>query len=477
MTTEEYRQWAHRLVDWTADYYQHLGELPVKSQVKPGDILQQLPSSPPEAPEAMEAIWEDFQSVILPGITHWQHPGFMAYFPASASFPSLLAEMLTASLAAQCMIWDTSPAAAELEELAMNWFRDLLGLPPSWEGVIQSTASEATLCALLTARERATNFHANRHGLQGQPVFRVYASEQIHSSIEKGIKIAGLGSENFVRIGTDEQFALQPEFLEAAIQADLQAGFVPLCIIAGLGTTGSTAVDPLSEIAAIASRHGIWLHVDAAYAGSALLLEEYRPLIEGIELADSFVVNPHKWLLTHFDCSSYFVKDPAALRRTFEILPEYLKTAHDKEVNNYRDWGIPLGRRFRALKLWFVFRAYGRQGLQQMLRSHMSWARNLERKIGEHPDFKLLAPVTFNLLCFRYQPASVPPERWNDLNQAMLSWIQQQGRYYLSHTMLRGKYAIRLVAGNAQQQESDVQGAWNEVLQAAEACLPLYCFA
>lgn len=467
----EFREWGHKMVDWISDYYENIEEYPVKSQVAPGDIFKQIPDSAPASGESMDDIWNDFQKIILPGITHWQHPGFMAYFPANTSYPSLLAEMLTSALGAQCMIWDTSPAAAELEEQMMNWLGKLIGIPSSWSGSIQSTASEATLCAILSAREMATDFTVNQRGLQGHPHFRVYASKQIHSSIEKAVKIAGLGKENFVPIETDQNYAMKASALKAAIEEDLRQGNKPLCIVAGLGTTGSTAIDPVEEIAKIAAEYNIWLHIDAAYAGSVLILPEFQHLIRGIEQADSFVFNPHKWLMTNFDCSTYFVKDKGALIRTFEILPEYLKTNQDDQVNNYRDWGIPLGRRFRALKLWFVMRNFGVEGMQTILRNHITWAQEIGVEIEQHTDYEIMAPVPFNLICFRFAPTSVEPHSWSSLNKMIVDRIKSSGSLYLTHTVLAGQYTIRLVAGQPYQTKDNLTKAWKQIQQTATQCL------
>ena len=457
---DEFREWGHKFVDWIADYYQTVDQYPVKSQARPGEILRSIPATLPETSESMASIWSDFQSNIMPGMTHWQHPGFMAYFPANTSFPSILAEMLTAGLGAQCMIWDTSPAAAELEERMMQWLGQLLGIPATWSGTIQSTASEATLSAILSAREQVTDFAVNDRGLQGHPHLRIYASKQIHSSIEKAVKIAGLGKENFVAIPTDSDFAMDLEQLEEAILRDQNGGNVPTCIIVGLGTTGSTAVDPLKQIVALAQKHQIWVHIDAAYAGTAMMLQEYRHMIEGIELADSFVVNPHKWMMVNFDCSCYFVKDKSALVRTFEILPEYLKTDADQQVNNYRDWGIPLGRRFRALKLWFVMRNFGADQIRQTIRNHITWAQEIADEIRHHKDFELLAPVPFNLICFRFAPSGMNHQELNRLNQAIVERIKSSESLYVTHTVLSGIYTIRLVAGQTYMKRENLQFAW-----------------
>jgi len=466
---ESFRAQAHRVVDWMADYLASVEQYPVKSQVQPREIIVQLPQAPPVEGESMEAILADFERIIMPGITHWQSPHFMAYFPASTSYPSLLAEMLTATLGAQCMIWETSPAAAELEEQMMHWLGQLIGIPAHWSGVIQSTASDASLCAILSARERASQFAVNEKGLQGQPRYRVYGSSELHSSVEKDVKIAGLGSDNYVRIAVDEALAMRPEALRAAIEADRAQGHDPLMVVAALGTTSSTAIDPLAPIANLCAEYGLWLHVDAAYAGSALILPECQALLEGIEQADSFVFNPHKWLFTHFDCSAYFIKDKASLIRTFEITPEYLKTGMDSQVNNYRDWGVPLGRRFRALKLWFVMRSFGVERMQAILRQHIAWAQTLRQQIEAHPAFEVMAPSPFNLICFRYHPPGVDDEATLErLNRQILSQINASGELYLTHTRLHGRYVIRLVGGHTHLAWRHLQAAW-DLLQAVAA--------
>ncbi|GIV38852.1 MAG: aromatic-L-amino-acid decarboxylase [Thermonema sp.] len=461
MKINDFREHAHRLVDWMADYLEHIEQYPVKSKSKPGELLAQLPGKAPQKGEPFEAIFKDFQEKILPGITHWQHPSFFAYFPANASPPSVLAEMLMATLGVQGMVWETSPAATELEERVMQWLRDACGLPSHWHGVIQDTASTASLCAILSARERATGFQSNESGLYEQPRLRIYASEQTHSSIEKDVKIAGLGKSNLVYIPTDERYALRPDCLRQAIEEDLQRGYRPMMVVANIGTTGSTAIDPLADIAAIARQYDLWLHVDAAYAGTACLLPEHRYMIDGIEQADSYVFNPHKWMLTNFDCSAYYVSDKETLLRTFSILPEYLKTGLEGQVNNYRDWGIALGRRFRALKLWFVLRSYGIEGLQQILRRHIALARWFKICIEGHPEFELMAPVPLNLVCFRYHPQGVNDvEMLNKLNESLLQRLNAGGKLYMSHTKLQGQYVLRFVCGQTYVQEQHVQQAW-----------------
>ncbi len=450
-----------------ADYYENIEKYPVKSPVNPGDILSRLPEAPPAEGEPMETILKDFETDILPGITHWQSPDFFAYFPANSSYPSVLAEMLTATLGAQCMVWETSPAAAELEERMMQWLMQLTGIPASFDGVIQDTASTATLTSLLTAREQHSRFAINDKGFSGRERFRIYASQETHSSIEKAVKIAGFGKENLVKCAVREDFSMEPASLEEAIRRDLSRGYHPLAVVATLGTTGTTAIDPLKEITAIAKKYGLWVHVDAALAGSALILPEYRYMIEGIEEVDTFVFNAHKWLFTNFDCSAYFVKDKEALIRTFEILPEYLKTKTHGRVNDYRDWGIQLGRRFRALKLWFVLRNFGLRQIQEIIRKHSRPAQMCRQKVEETPGFELLAPVPLNTVCFRYHPAGRDEETLNRLNGELLDKLNSSGKVYFTHTRLHGKFTIRFVVGQTYTREEHVNRAWSLITRLA----------
>ena len=469
----EFRTHAHEIVDWIADYLEGIERYPVMAQVQPGEIRERIPSSPPTLGESFDVLMKDFTSDILPGITHWQHPSFFAYFQANSSPPSLYAEMLTAALGAQCMSWVTSPAAAELEERMMQWLREMLGLPAAWDGVIQDTGSTSTLCAILTAREAHSRHEINRRGFTHADHFVVYCSSEAHSSIEKAVRIAGIGRENLRRIGVDEKFSMRPELLEDAIRQDAVAGLVPLCVIDALGTTGSLAVDPLEAVGAVAKRHGLWLHVDAAYAGTALVLPEFRHLLKGIEFADSFVVNPHKWMFTNFDCSAYFVRDRNVLIRTFEILPEYLKTRETQQVNNYRDWGIQLGRRFRALKLWFVIRTYGVEGIQSRVRNHIAMAQELAEVIRKERDFEILAPVWCNVICFRYCPdPSLERERVNALNIALMDRLNASGLLYLTHTKLEGKTTLRLVIGQTSVDRRHLTSAWATILRVARERVP-----
>jgi len=423
--------------------------------------------SPPHEGEPFAALFDDFRELIVPGMTHWNHPGWFAYFPGNNSAPSILAEMLTAAMGAQCMSWATSPAATELEQVAMDWLRQMIGLPEEYVGVIQDTASTATLVALLSARERATDGASGRQGMEGGPGLTVYASAEAHSSIDKGVKLAGYGLDRLRRIPGDEAFALDPAALERAIQEDVASGLTPACVVASIGTTSSTAVDPVPVVAAICRRYGVWLHVDAAYAGSAAIVPELRGYFAGMDLADSVVLNPHKWLLTNFDCTAYYVRDRDALLSTFSLTPEYLRTAHDADVVNYRDWGIQLGRRFRALKLWFVIRSYGVEGLRAVIRRHVGLAAELAGWVDRAPDFERMAPAPFGLVCFRYQPAGKSEQELDGMNQRLLAEVNATRRVFLTHTRLGGRYVIRMAIGQRATEREHVVQAWELVREAA----------
>ncbi len=472
MTPEEFRAHAHAAVDWMADYFAGVGGRPIVPAVRPGELRSNLPARAPEAGEPFERIAADFERLIVPGMTHWNHPGWFGYFPANNSPPSVLAEMLAATIGAQCMSWQTSPAATELEQVVMHWLGDLLGLPDSFTGVIQDTASTATLVALLSARERATGFAAGTAGLRGAPPLAVYASAEAHSSVPKAVKLSGIGHDLLRTIPVDRDYAMRPVALAAAIEGDLAHGIRPACVVATVGTTSSTAVDPLGAVGELCARHRIWLHVDAAYAGTAAILPERRWILEGIERADSLVVNPHKWLLTNFDCSAYYVRDVETLVRTFSTAPEYLRTAHDADAANFRDWGIQLGRRFRALKLWFVLRSYGVEGLQAMLRGHIALAAEFRAWAEAEPGFEVLAPSPFGLVCFRHVPAGMAADAADAHNRALLERVNRSGRVFLTHTALGGRYAIRLAVGQRTTARADVERAWLEVRAAARALTP-----
>lgn len=468
MNADQFRKYGHEVIDWMASYFKNIEKFSVKSEVSPGQIIAQLPELPPEKAEDFGEIMDDFEKIILPGIMHWQHPGFHAYFTANNSYPSILAEMLTAALSAQCMSWQTSPSATELEERVMQWLAQMIGLPDFFTGVIQDTASTSTLVSVLTARELATDYRINTHGFDGKERFTVYCSVEAHSSIERAVKIAGFGSENLHKIEVNDVFAMKMDSLEQAIVQDLTAGMKPLMVIAAIGTTGSTAVDPLEEIGKICKKYKLWLHVDAAWAGTALLLPEMRYLIKGIENVDSLVFNPHKWMFTNFDCSAYFVKNKSALIRTFEILPEYLKTNEIEKINNYRDWGIQLGRRFRALKLWFVIRSFGIEGLREKIRNHISWAKIFAEWVEKDDRFELMAPADLAVVCFRLKLSDLTHiEDVNRKNAELLERINHSGKVFLSHTKLDGKYTLRFVVGQTNTEFRHIQNAWQIILESA----------
>ncbi len=460
MNSQDFRKYAHQMADWMADYLEGIEERPVKSLVSPGDIYRRIPDHPPVSSESVESVIEDVNRIILPGITHWQSPNFFAYFPANSSYPSVLAEMMTSVIGAQCMVWETSPAAAELEEKVMNWLKEMTGLPSSFQGVIQDSASTSTLVAVLTAREKAGNFSVNEKGF-GNDRFTVYCSREAHSSVDKAVRIAGIGKNNLRKVGVRDDLSMDAAELERLISEDIGKGFKPVCVVAAVGTTGTAAVDPVREISDVCRKYGIWLHIDAAYAGTALVLERYRTLIRGIEDADSFVFNPHKWMFTNFDCSAYFVKDRESLIRTFEILPEYLKTRPDSQVNNYRDWGIQLGRRFRALKLWFVIREMGTEGIKQKVASHIEWAGELASLIEKEEGFILLRPQNFALVCFTLVPKGNPAEdEVNRINMDFLHRLNTSGKLYLSHTKVKGRVFLRMQIGQTSVSREHIEKAW-----------------
>ena len=468
MNLDEFRQFGHEIVDWIADYLAHPERYPVLAPLKPGDIKSQLPPSPPHHPEAIADIWEDFQKIILPGITHWNHPGFMAYFANTGSPPGILAELLTAALNVNAMLWRTSPSATELEEVTLDWLRQLLGLDTNWHGVITDSASMSSLLAIAAAREN-TQLGIRNKGMSGRaelPRLRLYISDQTHSSVEKGAITLGLGQENVIKIPTNDAFQMHIDELEKAIQADIEAGYRPFFVCATVGTTSTTSIDPVPAIAEVAARHGLWLHVDGAYGGAAAILPDMRHILTGVAKADSFVVNPHKWILTPMDCSTLYVRRPDILKEAFSILPEYLRSAETdaNAVINYMDYGVQLGRRFRALKLWFVLRSYGSEGLQQVLREHIRLAQQFADWIDESPHFERMAPTPLSTVCFRAHPTDLDDdEALNGLNETLLNRVNENGQVFLSHTKLRGRYTIRLAIGNLYTGAEQIAAAWEQL--------------
>jgi aromatic-L-amino-acid/L-tryptophan decarboxylase len=467
MTPDEFRKFGRMVVDWVADYYEEVEKLPVLSRVEPGEIRDSLPADPPRKGEAFADILGDLNSLIMPGITHWQSPNFFAFFPANTSGPSILAELASAGLGVQGMMWTTSPACTELETHVMDWMADMLDLPGKFKsdstggGVIQDSASSASLCALLAARERINDFKSNEIGCDGKLV--AYVSSQTHSSVEKAVKVAGIGVRNLRRIEVDEHFAMRPEALADQIFADLNAGLTPFFACATIGTTSSNAMDPLPEIGKICRENGLWLHVDGAMSGTAALCPEFRFINEGLDLADSYCFNPHKWMFTNFDCDCFYVADRAALIKTLSILPEYLrnKATESGAVIDYRDWHIPLGRRFRSLKLWFVIRYYGVEGLRHHIRKHVELAQEFVRWVENDQRFELAAPAPLNLVCFCHKNG-------DGKTQAILETLNNSGDIYLTHTQLDGRYAIRICIGQTHTDNRHVEQAWQRICEVAD---------
>ena len=467
MPVEEFRKFGHELIDWAADYIQNIEKYPVLSQVKPGDIKNKIPSTPPAKSENMDDIISDFKEIIVPGITHWNHPGFMAYFNSSASIPGILAELLISTFNVNGMVWKTSPASTELEQVTLNWFRQMLGLDEDWWGIIYDCASVTSMHAIAAARENV-NLDIRGKGMAGRKDLsrlRLYTSEQAHSSIEKGAVTLGIGLEGVRKIPVDGEFRLIPAELEKAIFEDKKNGWIPFCVAATIGTTSSTSIDPLNEIADICNKENIWLHVDAAHGGVAAMLPEKRGIFNGIEKADSLVVNPHKWMFTPLDLSVFFTKKPDILKKAFSLVHEYLKTMEDSSVENYMDYGVPLGRRFRSLKLWFIIRYFGAEGIRNRIREHIRIANNIADKIDKHPLFELMAPVPFSTICFRSHPPGIIDEKiLEEHNNNLMNKMNETGRLFLSHTKLNNKFVIRMTIGSIRTSEIHALNAW-ELIQ------------
>jgi aromatic-L-amino-acid/L-tryptophan decarboxylase len=483
LSPELFVRYGRRLVEWVADYLASAEQYPVLSRVKPGDIAATLPASPPSGPEPLDEIIADFERAIMPGITHWNHPGFFAYFANSSPVPGILAELLTAALNANAMLWRTSPAATELELRATDWLRQMMGLGADWQGHINDTASISTMLALAAARE-AAGLDVRERGMAGRsdlPPLRVYCSEQAHSSVDKGAIALGIGHENVVHVPVDAEFRMRPDALRALIEEDRARGMLPLAVVATVGTTSTTSIDPVREIArvireAAATGSGAnpeprhkspWLHIDAAYGGSAAVVPAMRHVLDGAELADSLVVNPHKWLFTPVDCSVLYVKEPAILKRAFSLVPEYLTSRSHSDAVNLMDYGVQLGRRFRALKLWMVIRAFGAEGLATRIESHCALAREFASWVSSEPGWEVMAPVPFSTVCYRYAPDGTSEDERERINAAILEHVNASGKAFISHTKLNGRYALRLAIGNIRTEQRHVAEAWRLLREGA----------
>ncbi len=470
MSADQFREEGKKVIDWIADYYENIEKYPVLSQVKPGEIKASLPENAPQNGESMEKMINDIDRLIMPGITHWQSPNFYAFFPSNTSFPSILGDLISSGLGVQGMIWATSPAATELETRVLDWLTEMMGMPEKFKststggGVIQDTASTSALTAIIAARERATKFQSNKTGIQQKLV--AYISTQTHSSLEKAIKIVGIGSENLRLIEVDEKFAMRTDLLEEQIQKDKTAGLKPFFICAALGTTSSNAIDPIEKIGKIAQKENCWFHIDAAMSGTAMLCPEFRHFQAGIELADSYCFNPHKWMFTNFDCDVFWVANRQDLINTFSILPEYLrnKATESGEVFDYRDWHVQLGRRFRSLKLWFVIRHYGVEGLQFHIRKHIEMAQNFKNWVLESKDFELFVEPPFNLVCFRHKTG-------DDFNMKLMNAVNQTGKAYFTHTKLNGQVVLRMSIGQTHTEEKHVKATWDLIQEKAKSLL------
>jgi aromatic-L-amino-acid/L-tryptophan decarboxylase len=451
---DDFRRAGHEVIDWIAHYLEHTRDYNVLPNVKPGDLTDNLPLSAPDRGEAYSAILKDFDGIILPAVTHWNHPRFMAYFANSAPAPAILAEALCAALNTNGLHWKTSPAVAELEQVTLGWLRQWLGLPDDYFGIIYDTASVSSLHAIAAAREMVDP-DARTEG--AKPNLTVYTSAESHSSIDKAAIALGIGHKNVRKIPVDSQFRMCPDELAKVMQSDVAAGKRPCCVVATVGTTSSTSVDPVAAIADVAAKHNAWVHIDAAYAGPAAILPECRYIFEGAERAHSIVLNPHKWMFTPVDLSAFYTRRPDVLRRAFSLIPEYLRASEDPRAINLMDYGIPLGRRFRSLKLWFLMRYFGRERIQALLRQHIAWAKRLAEMISRDPRFEVVAPVPFSVVCFRYKGS-------DDDNRGLLEAVNATREVFLSHTVLNGRIVLRIAIGNLQTAWEDVQRAW-ELLQ------------
>lgn len=473
MPSEEFLHFGEELLRWVTNFFAHIDDVPVLPAVGPGELKDRLPTRAPEAGEGFQKILADVENHIMPAMTHWNHPDFFAYFGISGSGPGILGELLSAAFNVNGMLWKSCPAATELEQVTLGWLRQMLGLPAEFWGIIYDTASISTMHAIAAAREWHRDLRIREHGLAGRsdlPRLRLYASEQAHSSVDKGALTLGLGLSGICKIPTDDDFRMQPAALERAIAEDKRRGYRPLCAVATLGTTSTTSIDPVAEIADICEREGVWLHVDAAYGGSAAVLPEMRQHFKGWERADSIVVNPHKWLFVPIDLSAFYTRHPDVLKRAFSLEAEYLRTREDADVENFMDYGLQLGRRFRALKLWFVLRYFGVEGIAARIRYHMHLAQELASWIDAHPDFERMALTPFSTVCFRAHPAGQTTAALDDLNEQLLSAVNATRRVFLSHTKLRGNYVLRFAIGNLRTEERHVSHAWELIQQKLQEC-------
>ncbi|MBH5384886.1 pyridoxal phosphate-dependent decarboxylase family protein [Bradyrhizobium diversitatis] len=475
MTPEEFRRRGHEIIDWLADYHAKMSDYPVQPATQPGDVKAMLPASPPIEAEGFGEIIADLDSVVLPNISHWQHPRFFGYFPSNSLGSGILGDLVSSGLGVLGLSWQSSPAVTEIEEVTVDWFRQMVGLSSAWFGVINDTASTSTLVALLCAREKTTGFSLVRQGLQAElKPLTIYTSASAHSSVEKAALLAGFGRENVRMVDIDDSFAMRPRALEDAILADIRAGFKPCAIVAAVGGTATVSIDPVSEIAAIARRHGLWLHIDAAMAGNAMILPELRWMWEGVEDADSVVINAHKWLGVPFDCSLYFVRDEPHLLRVMSADPSFLQSQADEKVRNLRNTGIPLGRRFRALKLWFAIREQGVSGLQARLRRDISLAQDLRSKVEATPGWEVVAPVALQTVCIVNRPKSVPSHRLDDFTRAWAHAVNASGQAYVTPATAAGHWMVRVSIGAISTEASDIEAVWHTIQEAAAAVVPKF---
>ena len=475
MPKEEFRKFGHQLVDWVADYLDTIEQRPVRSGIQPGDLVRSLPALPPESGESMEQILADVDRLIMPAVTHWNHPRFHAYFNSSSSSPGILGELLASALNGNGMVWESCPAVSELEEVTTGWLRHMLGLPKEYWGMILDTASTSTLHGIAAARESLTDLNTREHGMAGRsdvPKLRLYLSDFAHSSVEKAVITLGFGIDGVRRVAVDDRFRMRPDALAEAIADDRRRGIRPFCVVATVGTTSCTSIDPISAIADICERENIWLHVDAAYGGTAAIVPEMRYVLEGCDRADSFVVNPHKWMFVPVDLSILYTRKPDILKRAFSLVPEYLRTAHDDVAHNLMDYGVPLGRRFRALKLWFVLRYFGWDGLAARLREHIRIAQEFKGWVEADPNFEVLAPVQFGTVCFRAHPKDMNSEELlSKLNDDLINAVHKSREAFLSHTKLGDRYTIRMVVGHLKTQESHALMTWQKLQQELKALI------